>query len=109
MPTCRKNGIALMMSRYLTASDEAMPTQPAVSATSQTSPTGSSSTRTDRWPVRSATTKLAAAVTATEGSDAMTAASGNAGRGQGVKRTNATFVITDAVPIVIAAWKKDQT
>src|SRR5262249_2820093 len=63
----------------------------------------------ERSPATAVVTTAAIPVTANDGSEAMIAASGNAGRGQGVKRTNATLVMIDATPMVIAAWKKAQT
>ena len=38
----------------------------------------------------------------------MIAAIGKAKRGQGVKRTSVTLLISDAPPIVIDAWKNAQ-
>ena len=48
-------------------------------------------------------------MTANAGNDAMIAASGKAGRGQGVYRMKLELVISDATPMVIDAWKNAQT
>src|SRR5437763_1678667 len=98
-----------MMSRYRTAIADRIPTTPAVNPKSQTRPSGSSSARGDSTPPIAAERTAAGAVTTNAGSDAMMPAIGNAGRGQGVKRTYVAFVITDDAPIVSAAWKNDQT
>ena len=58
---------------------------------------------TERCPVTVVATTAPAAVTPNAGSEAITAASGKARRGQGVNRTRFELEIRDAVPIVIAA------
>src|SRR3954452_2192230 len=94
------------MSRYRTVNEAESATKPKVSRNSQRSPKGRRTTRTDKVPVTPAATTAAAVVTAQAGSDAMIPAMGNEKRGQGVKRTSMMLVISDAVPIVIDAWKK---
>src|SRR4051794_16086826 len=100
--------MAERMSRYRTAKDAESATKPKVRRNSQRRPKGSRTTRTDSVPVTAAATIAAAVVTAQAGSDAMMPAIGKAKRGHGVKRTSMMFVINDAVPIVIDAWKKAQ-
>ena len=68
----------------------AIKTMLAVSSSSQASPTGSRMARGERVPVAAAASNAASAVTAYEGREAMMPASGNARRGHGVKRPEAT-------------------
>src|SRR5689334_8259684 len=108
-PTWRRNGIAATRSRERTVNDAASATKPAVRSTSQTRASGSRTKRGESEPVAIPAIIAPAVVTAHAGNEAMMPAIGKAKRGQGVSRTSWKFVLSDAVPIVIDAWKNDQT
>src|SRR5690348_7148375 len=98
-----------MMSRNRTASDDAIAVMPIVNTKSHANPSGSKTARAEITPAAAVATNVPSAGTTRLGSEAMTPARGNAKRGQGVNRTSWKFVIKEAVPIVIAAWKNDHT